>query len=126
MRAIALLFTLVICPLAVAQQPELPKYHTAIKELDAFIAEQVADKRLPALSIAIVDDQQVVWAKGYGFQDRDKKRPANAETVYRVGSVSKLFTDVAVMQLVEDGQLDLDAPVTKYVPDFKPVYKPDY
>ena len=81
------------------------------------------DKKLPALSIALVDDQKVVWAAGFGFQDRDRKIPATAETVYRVGSVSKLFTDVAVMQLVEKGELDLDAPVAKYLPDFKPAYK---
>src|SRR5581483_4598314 len=82
-------------------------------------------KRLPALSIALVDDQRVVWAKGFGHRDRDGKQTATAETVYRVGSVSKLFTDVAVMQLVEQGKIDLDAPVTKYLPDFKPVNKFD-
>src|SRR5579883_2915653 len=53
----------------------------------------------------------------------DKKLPATAETIYRVGSVSKLFTDVAVMQLVEEGKIDLDAPVGKYIPEFKPTYK---
>jgi serine beta-lactamase-like protein LACTB len=67
-----------------------------------------------------VDDQQIVWSKGFGFADTVKKIPATAETVYRVGSVSKLFTDIAVMQLVEQGKLDLDAPVTRYLPDFKP------
>ena len=78
------------------------------------------DKELPALSIALVDDQKIVWARGFGFADPQAKKPATAETVYRVGSVSKLFTDIAVMQLVEQGELDLDAPVTKYLPDFKP------
>src|SRR5205823_2850364 len=58
--------------------------------------------------------------------DRDREIPATAQTVYRVGSVSKLFTDVAVMQLVEKGELDLDAPVTKYLPDFKPRTKPEH
>src|SRR5436190_648599 len=46
--------------------------------------------------------------------------PATPDTVYRVGSVSKLFTDLAIMQLVERGLLDLDDPITKYLPDFKP------
>src|SRR5439155_10273285 len=78
-------------------------------------------KRLPALSIALVDDQRIVWARGFGFADPKAKKPATAETVYRVGSVSKLFTDIAIMRLVEQGKLDLDAPVTKYLPDFKPV-----
>src|SRR5262249_60200192 len=87
------------------------------------IEHEVAGKKLPALSIALVDDQQVVWAAGFGFQNPAKKIPATAETIYRVGSVSKLFTDVAVMQLAEEGKLDLDAPVAKYVPEFKPAYK---
>ena len=57
-----------------------------------------------------MDDQTVVWATGFGFADPQAKTPATADTVYRVGSVSKLFTDLAVMQLVEHGALDLDAP----------------
>src|SRR5207249_1533361 len=66
-------------------------------------------------------DQEIVWAKGFGFANPQAKIPATADTVYRVGSVSKLFTDIAVMQLVEQGQLDLDAPVTRYLPDFRPI-----
>ncbi len=101
-------------------------YQAAVADLTKLIEEQVADKHLPALSIALVDDQRVVWASGFGFQDRGRTVPATAETVYRVGSVSKLFTDVAVMQRVEAGQLDLDAPITTYLPDFQPVTKPEY
>jgi CubicO group peptidase (beta-lactamase class C family)/D-alanyl-D-alanine dipeptidase len=106
--------------------PAAEKYAAAVAELDRLVAEQVADKRLPALSIALVDDQRIVWAKGYGFQDAAKTIPATAETVYRVGSVSKLFTDIAVMQLVEQGKLDLDAPVAKYLPEFKPKTLPEH
>ncbi|OWK36214.1 serine hydrolase [Fimbriiglobus ruber] len=106
--------------------PPAEKYAAAVAELRTLIGHEVADKKLPALSIALVDDQQVVWAEGFGHQDRGHKTPATADTVYRVGSVSKLFTDVAIMQLVDAGQLDLDAPVTKYLPDFKPAVKPEY
>ena len=123
------LLALVLFPLPAAAQSAVPpaeKYAAAAAELDAFIAEQVADKRLPALSIALVDDERIVWANGFGFPDAAKKTPATADTIYRVGSVSKLFTDLAVMQLVEQGMLDLDAPVTKYLPDFKPRLKPDH
>jgi CubicO group peptidase (beta-lactamase class C family)/D-alanyl-D-alanine dipeptidase len=70
--------------------------------------------------VAIVDDQTVIWSKGFGHADLAKKKPATPDTVYRVGSVSKLFTDIAIMQLVEEGKIDLDAPVSKYLPDFKP------
>ncbi|HEY8503760.1 MAG TPA: serine hydrolase domain-containing protein, partial [Gemmataceae bacterium] len=88
--------------------------------LTPFIETEVKDKRLPALSIALVDDQRVVWARGFGFARPASGEKATAETVYRVGSVSKLFTDLAVMRLVEQGKLDLDAPVAKYLPDFRP------
>src|SRR5688572_8681507 len=74
-------------------------YKPAIEVLERFVAHEMADKDLPALSIALVDDQQIVWSKGFGFADPAKKIPATAETVYRVGSVSKLFTDIAIMQL---------------------------
>src|SRR5213592_241024 len=97
-----------------------PDYAAAIAELERFIAHEMTDKRLPALSIGLVDDQNIVWAKGFGFADPTDSIPATAETVYRVGSVSKLFTDIGIMQLVEAGVLDLDVPVTKYLPDFQP------
>lgn len=96
------------------------------EQLDELIKEQVVDKRLPALSIALVDDQKIVWSKGYGFQDAAKKIPATPDTVYRVGSVSKLFTDVAIMQLVEQGKLDLDAPVKSYYAGFAPKLQPEH
>jgi serine beta-lactamase-like protein LACTB len=123
--AVLLLFVL---PAAARAQPKTDPpadYQPAVKALDEFITREVDDKRLPALSIILVDDQKVVWARGYGFADAAKKKPATADTVYRVGSVSKLFTDIAVMQLVEQGKLDLDAPLTKYLPDFKPINKYD-
>ncbi len=96
------------------------QYAAVAEHLTPFIEREVREKRLPALSIALVDDQKIVWAHGFGFADPQAKEPATADTIYRVGSVSKLFTDLAVMQLVERGVLDLDAPITKYLPDFKP------
>ncbi len=95
-------------------------YGAVVAELERFITYEMRDKKLPALSIALVDDQETVWAKGFGWEDADKKIPATAETVYRVGSVSKLFTDIGIMQLVERGEIDLDTLVTNYLPDFKP------
>ncbi len=95
-------------------------YAAAVDLLERFITHEMADKELPALSIALVDDQKIVWAKGFGFADPKNKTPATAETIYRVGSVSKLFTDIAIMQLVEQRKLDLDSPVTRYLPEFRP------
>ncbi len=124
MRTCAVLSVLLLAAAAGAQPsvPAAKPYADAVAELEKFISVEVADKKLPALSIALVDDQKVVWATGFGHEDRAEKRPATAETVYRVGSVSKLFTDVAIMRLVEARKLDLDEPVVTYVPDFKPKY----
>jgi CubicO group peptidase (beta-lactamase class C family)/D-alanyl-D-alanine dipeptidase len=100
--------------------PPDPAYEQAVERLREFIEHEMADKGLPALSIALVDDQRTVWAQGFGLEDPGDSVSATARTVYRVGSVSKLFTDIGVMQLVERGELDLDAPVATYVPDFQP------
>ncbi|MFQ5751872.1 MAG: serine hydrolase domain-containing protein, partial [bacterium] len=95
-------------------------YKIVAEDLQRVITHEMQDKALPAVSIALVDDQEIVWAQGFGFADRENKIPATAKTVYRVGSVSKLFTDIGIMQLVEEGALDLDAPITQVLPDFKP------
>lgn len=95
--------------------------HRAVAEiLSAFIEQEIADKGIPALSVALIDGDQVVWAQGFGMADPEAGIPATARTIYRVGSVSKLFTDIGIMQLVERGEIDLDAPVQNYVPDFQP------
>jgi CubicO group peptidase (beta-lactamase class C family)/D-alanyl-D-alanine dipeptidase len=124
-RAVSLLWAgvILLSPAALRAQPTVEAtgpYARAAAELERFIRHEAETKKLPAVSIALVDDQTVVWAKGFGVADHQTGRPATAETVYRVGSVSKLFTDIAVMQLVEQGLLDLDAPVSRYLPDFKP------
>jgi len=97
--------------------PPAAGYAESTSLLAAFIEHERDDKRLPAVSVALVDDQETVWAAGFGFEDPDEGTGATAATVYRVGSVSKLFTDIAVMQLVERGALDVDAPVTDYLPE---------
>ncbi|MDP6468158.1 MAG: serine hydrolase [Pirellulaceae bacterium] len=103
-----------------ANQPPASGYEEIVQRLQDAIRLEVAAKELPAFSIALVDGQRTVWAAGFGFQDAERKIPATGDTIYRVGSVSKLFTDIAVMQLVEQKQLDLDAPVTRYLPEFQP------
>jgi CubicO group peptidase (beta-lactamase class C family)/D-alanyl-D-alanine dipeptidase len=95
-------------------------YSETIAALSEFINEQLTEKGIPAISIALVDNQNIVWQKGFGHGNAKAKTPPGANTVYRVGSVSKLFTDIAVMQLVERGRLNLDEPVTRYIPEFRP------
>ena len=99
--------------------PARQDYADVAARLTAFIEHELADKELPAISVVLVDDQETVWAAGFGHADPEAGIPATASTIYRVGSVSKLFTDLAVMQLVERGELDLDAPITDYIPEFE-------
>src|SRR5215469_10035495 len=104
-------------------QPNVPPrtdYASIAAGLKSVIEREIQDKQLPAFSIALVDGNEIVWAQGFGYQDPEKKIPATAQTVYRVGSVSKLFTDIAIMKMVQSGKINLDAPVDKYVPDFHP------
>ena len=97
-----------------------PQAEAVADHVRPFIEGEVASKRLPALSIALIDDQRVVWAEGFGWERPEDSIPATPHTVYRVGSVSKLFTDLAIMRQVEAGRMDLDAPITDAVPEFAP------
>ncbi|MCR9294065.1 MAG: beta-lactamase family protein, partial [bacterium] len=101
-------------------QPRLVSYTTAIANIESAIRYELAAKDIPAFSIAIVDQSQLIWSAGFGFQDAGKETPASANTIYRVGSVSKLFTDIAVMQLAEDGALSIDTPIQELLPEFQP------
>jgi CubicO group peptidase (beta-lactamase class C family)/D-alanyl-D-alanine dipeptidase len=107
-------------PRAIRAQAVDDRYTAVVQQLEPWIAAQVRAKQLPALSIVLVDDQRIIWGRGFGFADKERRIAATADTVYRVGSVSKLFTDLAVMQLVEQGRLDLDKPVAAILPEFAP------
>ena len=105
----------------------------AAAELERCVRHEVDTKDLGALSIAVVEGGNVTWAMGHGWIDPDQvpepgrataadveQGAARVDTLYRVGSVTKLFTDVALMRLVEEGRVRLDAPVRDYLPDFLP------
>jgi CubicO group peptidase (beta-lactamase class C family) len=73
---------------------------------------------VPALSIALVDNQQLIWTEGFGVADRERRIAATPETTYQIGSITKVVNALAVMQLAEQGRLDLDRPITDYLPEF--------
>jgi len=80
------------------------------------VQHDMAQHKVTGLSLALVDDQRVVWAQGFGFADVPQSIPASADTLYRVGSISKLFTAAAAMQLAERGLLDIDQPIQHLLP----------
>lgn len=83
-----------------------------------FVQKEMKKNNITGLSVALLDDQQVIWSEGFGFSDKEAGIRAGTETIYRVGSVSKLFTTLAALQLSEEGKLELDKPLSTSVPDF--------
>ncbi len=79
----------------------------------------------PSLSIAIVLDQEIIYSRAFGFADVDKQIPATTKTIYRVASMTKLFTATMLLQLAERGKVNLNDPLIKYLPDYRPKYSPN-
>jgi len=75
--------------------------------------------KIPALSVAVLENQQVILIRGLGFADVENRVPATPDTVYSIASLTKTFASTLIMQLVEQGKLDLDEPVSHYSIDFK-------
>jgi CubicO group peptidase (beta-lactamase class C family) len=87
--------------------------------LDGLVPLQIKEDDVAGVTISIVKDGKLLFAKGYGYADVEKKKPVSPqETLFRPGSVSKLFTWTAIMQLFEQGKVDLDRDVNEYL-DYK-------
>lgn len=104
------------------QIQEGPQQTTAFREAVArsrqVIADWQRDNNIPGASAAVAIDGRVVWSEGFGWADLELGVRATPQTRYRIGSVSKMFAAVALMRLVEQGRVDLDTPVQRYVRDF--------
>lgn len=95
---------------------EHPEVRSAIDLLEAWIEAQRVARELPGMSIGIVHDQALVWSRGFGWADLERREPATADTLYRIGSITKLFTATALLILRDAGKLRLDDPLTAHLP----------
>lgn len=109
---------LLLCATVASAQQAANLSPETIKQLDAVITSEQTKLKIPGLSVAIASGGQVRYAKGFGFADLENNVVAKATTLFRTGSIAKPLTATAVMQLVEQGKLDLDAPIQKYCPAF--------
>jgi CubicO group peptidase (beta-lactamase class C family) len=91
------------------------KLAAKLRAAEHWLATQLEQEAVPGASAAIIHDQRVVWAKGFGWANMAGKVPATPRTRYSICSVSKLFTSIAAMQLRDAGRLDLDRPIGDYV-----------
>lgn len=82
------------------------------------IGEEMTENRVTGLSIALVDDQRLVWAEGFGKEDAESDIAASSQTRYRLGSIAKVLTATAAMQLADRGEMDIDRPLADYLPEF--------
>ena len=90
-------------------------------KIDSMIGSQFATRPIGSVTEGVVVGKQLIWTKSYGEADMETKTPADADTVYRIGSITKMFTALMLEQLVEAGKVHLSDPVEKYFPEIKAV-----
>ena len=105
--------------LILAQKPATPDYSSLIKEYRELVRTEMAKNNIVGLSLALVDKDGVIWSEGFGYDNLKDSIKSSENSLYCIGSVTKLFTATALMQLAENKKFDIDSPVTKYVPELK-------
>ena len=119
-----LLVALVVLGLSVsAGSQQAPNLAAVFQELDTQLAADFAKDGIGGASVGVVSGDALVWTKNYGYADAEAKRTPNADTAYRIGSVTKQFTALALLKLVEDGKVRLTDPVEKHYPAIAKVAK---
>jgi CubicO group peptidase (beta-lactamase class C family) len=106
-----------VSPPRVSVTRQLSKYDARLEPL---IARVMREEKIPGFAIGIVEDDRVVYSRGFGeMKLGDPKQPVTPDTLFHMASITKPFVATALVQLVEQGKVNLDAPVTKYVPYFR-------
>lgn len=117
---IALIGFVTACTTAPPKKPDIRSgdINAVTTHLEQFISHEMAQNDLTGLSVAIVSGGEPVWAEGFGSADIQTQTPVTDETLFRAGSVAKVFNGVKVMQLVEQNRLALDQDIRTYLPEF--------
>nr|WP_186322975.1 serine hydrolase [Paenibacillus xylanexedens] len=90
-----------------------------LEGLDNFVTKQLEQWKGVGTAVAVIHKDQVIWSKGYGYRDLEKKLKVTSDTLFAIGSSTKAFTAIAAAQLVDEGLLDWDQPVNSYLQDFQ-------
>ncbi len=97
--------------------------HAGVGELERFFQEATASDAPPSVSLAVLHGSEIVYERGFGFNDRGRNHPTTAQSVYNLYSLSKIVTATVVMELAGEGRIDLDAPIQRYFPRFRTFYE---
>jgi len=121
--ALSLLFSLCACVEPAVAEPartnSLADTRSLLAGFDAFVTDALKQWAVPGLAIAIVKDGRIVYAKGFGLREVGKKLPVTTNTLFAIGSTTKAFTTFVMGTLVDEGKLDWDKPVRRFLPDFR-------
>jgi CubicO group peptidase (beta-lactamase class C family) len=93
------------------------KLTSAFAEIDTIVADEMARQKIPGAVVGVVIDGELAYAKGFGVSNIDMKTKPDEDTVFRIGSISKSFTGLAALSLRDEGVIDFDDPLVKYVPE---------
>ena len=96
-----------------------PELATLIDEFRISVLGLMKEGEIPGCAVALIDEKGILWAEGFGTTDFKRGIPVTPDTLFHIGSISKTFTATAILLAVQDGLLDLDEPITTYLPDFK-------
>lgn len=108
-------------PQRTAQNSHLSK---AIERVDALATAELAEENIGGITLGVVYGGKLVWTKSYGYADTLRKMPTTKDNVFGIGSITKQFTALMLMQLVEQGKVRLSDPVEKYLPEVKKLQNP--
>src|SRR5688572_2949670 len=118
--AIFLILLVFSCTLSSTSGSETGSFESIVKEFEVQLQKDIKDDGIEgSISAAIVRNDKIMWSKAFGYADREMRTPADTNTIYRTGSISKSFTAFLMMQLVEEGLIKLDDPIELYLPEIK-------
>ena len=120
-RVSAAMLLLLIVVSTVSGQAVPEELRGAIAKIDTFSATELAKDNIGSVTVGVVSGANLVWTKSYGYANMEKKISADKDTVYRIGSITKQFTGLMLLQLVEQGKVKLSDPAEKYFPEVKQV-----
>ena len=120
---LALSACLMLLPAPAAAQWMVGRQQTALDSVDRYLRAELARQRIPGMSVAILRNDSVVLARGYGFANLEHRVPATDSTVYQSASLGKQFTAAAIVTLAREGRLRLDDPIRRYFPEGPPAWR---
>ncbi|WP_350292435.1 serine hydrolase domain-containing protein [uncultured Croceitalea sp.] len=119
LTSILLLALLWVNTSLIAQSPTTKKTKSIDQLMDTKIPSLIEENNVPGIAVAILEGGKIIYQKGYGYADKSNKVKMTTTTGFNIGSISKLFTAWGVMNLVEDGKLELDVPIESYLTRWK-------